>query len=265
MRQLKDLVRRIKESEEAEAVFLTGSVAQGKQTKSSDVDVVILTRRPVTEFLVSTYLDGRLADVIIADSACLKRAAGAKPAAMDSFASWMSGWLRKATILHDPRGLVGKAKARLGRRPHKTSKPGFNLLYPEWFALNNNLRHNTLLVEAKDPVYRMALRIRLLYSTMDALLAYFRLRGLAWPGEKEAVRYLIRHDRRTLHALETALGHGPLRSSFTSYDRLVTAATTRRWPRWKSRTTAVQLLTSGQATRTKLERCRSMWRRLTED
>lgn len=258
-----ELVRRMQASGAADGIVLTGSAARGALTPSSDLDMVVLLHRPIPEFLVSTYVGGRLADVIIAGSASLKIAAGRRPPAMDSFTSWLSAWLLKGAILHDPLGIVASAVSRIRLRRTRPTRPAPGRWHAEWLSLNNNLRHNTIMTRSSDPVYRTALRIRLLYSTVEALLAYFRLRGMSWPGEKEAVRYLQRHDPNVLASLRKALGDRPLMASFGTYNKLVTDTVTHRWPRWSESTTAFQLLDARPPTAARLAACRNIWRRLT--
>lgn len=246
-----------------EGIVLTGSSAKGRQTDASDLDLVILLRTPAPEFLVSTHIGGRLADVIIAGSSALKAASGRVPPPMDSFASWLAAWLKSGTLLYDPRGACERAIVRIRRRRAVKRPVMQESLHQAWFAMNNNLRHNSIMLRSRDPVYRTALRIRLLYSTVEAITAFFRLRGIAWTGEKAAVRRLGRKDRRVLQALNRALGSRPLSSAFKNYARLVEFASTRRWPRWRSSTTEFQLLDSKVATRTRLARCRRIWEDLT--
>lgn len=260
-RSIADLINRISAARECDAVIVTGSFAKRKATAASDLDLIILVDRRIPPFLVSRYVGNRLADIIVSPASVLARLASRKPPEVDSFESWLVGWLRSGEVLFDRRGLAAKVQAKLKRRRNQRAvqvAPG--VVHREWFAFNNNLRHNTILTRSTDPVYSTALRVRLLYSTMEALLGYFRFRGMAWPGEKEAVRYLARHDRPMLKTLERALRGFRPPLAFRTYASLVKRSSTRRWPVWTAKTTQVQLLDTSAPTPSRLNLCRRVWK-----
>ena len=52
-----------------------------------------------------------------------------------------------------------------------------------------NLAQTQRMCDSPDPAYEQAVDLRMLYQLSDLMVDYFNLRGLAWRGEKEAVRY----------------------------------------------------------------------------
>ena len=55
---LKTLVRVVKELDEGAEVYLFGSVAEGKHTLSSDIDVLVVTNQPPSKVLATLWESG---------------------------------------------------------------------------------------------------------------------------------------------------------------------------------------------------------------
>jgi hypothetical protein len=77
------------------------------------------------------------------------------------------------------------------------------------------------LLQSEDPVCRVAADLRLaLYGPADLLFNYFRIRNIAWEGEKAAVQYLMAHDPVCLERLRAFIGEGERARKFELYKEL---------------------------------------------
>ena len=57
-----------------------------------------------------------------------------------------------------------------------------------------NLAQTQRMSNSPDSLYQQAVDLRMLYQLADLMVDYFNLRGMAWAGEKEAIRHWQSND-----------------------------------------------------------------------
>lgn len=182
--------------------------AAGSFGEASDIDLVILVDAEVpAPSLALTRIDGRLADVLFVTTDQLE----AWPQSAGSRA-WeparLARWLRDGRILYDRAGSLTDAQMR-AQREFVDERLGAHPRYAIWFSLNYNLAQTRRMAGSSDPVYALAVDLRLLYSLSDLLRAYFDLRDLPQRGEKEQIRYLRTADPSFLDLFQQTLAPQP--------------------------------------------------------
>ena len=206
-RPFETVVAQLQQRPDVHGLLAIGSTGSGDRNESSDIDLVIVVEpgRGVPRLALSV-IDGGVADVLFVTGDEVKRwpDPGGAP-------SWpvetLGRWLRTGRILFDRSGLLADARGRaLGT--HGRPSADVTGRYSTWFSINYNLVQNRRMARSADPIYAMALELRLLYSLSDLWQAYFALRDLPQRGEKEQIRYLQEADPDYLqlfqHTLTTA-------------------------------------------------------------
>lgn len=182
--------------------------AAGSFGEASDIDLAVLVDGAApAPSLALTRIDGRLADVLFVTTEQLE----AWPQSAGSRA-WeparLARWLRDGRILYDRAGSLADAQAR-AQRAFIDERLGADPRYAVWFSLNYNLAQTLRMADAADPVYALAVELRLLYSLSDLWRAYFDLRDLPQRGEKEQIRYLTATDPSFLNLFQQTLSARP--------------------------------------------------------
>ena len=72
-----------------------------------------------------------------------------------------------------------------------------------------------------DPVHQTAADMMLLACLTGTWRAYFDLRGLAWTGEKAAIRYWLQHDMACYERVQAVLRAGERQERLHAYQQLV--------------------------------------------
>ncbi len=78
---------------------------------------------------------------------------------------------------------------------------------------------------SNDPLYQATVEIRIsVYGHSDIWFGYFTIRQLTWQGDKEAVKYLIKHDPTFLEVYQQFIKERMLERKLSLYEK--TAAIT---------------------------------------
>ncbi len=216
------VIARLSDHPRVHGLLKIGSTAVDRPTTHSDFDLVVVVDETLADLsLALTHIEGRLADLLFVTIPQLERwpePAGAR--AWQPIQLWR--WLRGGRIVFDRDGRLTAAQTR-AEAIQVSDRLDPQARYATWFSVNYNLAQTRRMWAAEDPVYRMAIELRLLYSLNDVWRAYFELRDLPQRGEKEQIRYLAGADPEFLQAFQACLGERDSDARLTRYTGLAQA------------------------------------------
>jgi len=225
---LQEIITKLSQNDNIDALLLCGSTATEKQTKSSDYDLVLVVKEKPEKLLsLFTYINGLPADIFFYSLADIKRIISDKQA-KEGGETWLIHWLPKGKISFDKSGDLSKLQSMISeiQCPPDTSAS------TSAYKVNYNLVNNTRYFESNDPLYHSALEIRLLYSIVEALVGYFSMRHIYWEGEKKAIQYLEDKDPEYLSIFQKTARASDLRDKFSAYRDLVEKSFTTEYAKW---------------------------------
>jgi predicted nucleotidyltransferase len=238
---LDEVLSRLQQHELVVAILLMGSTGEGSLTPSSDYDLcLVLSELPAPAKLVTTWINGRLAEVYITTADAVRRAS-AEPE------KWVAGseeealirWLRSGRVIFDRAGLmeIGQAKARRApiAVPHESSK------YWAWWGIGYNVAHMRRYAASEDATSRAAAQVRLLWSVFQVFAHYFTIREIPWRGEKEAINYLTSNDPAFLDLLNQCIDEHDIQHKAFLYEELAKMTLAPVGGLWTSGQTTVEL------------------------
>lgn len=216
---LQATIHKLTLSARVKGLFTTGSTATGL-TPSSDIDlVVILDGNKEGIKSVYTMIDGRFADIFFFDLAFVKKCTKLDTVSANGFEGIFLTWLAKGRIEKDNRGILAglqtKAQSRVETLVVSTEEKR-----ESWFKINYNYVANKRYFDSGEALYREALEFRLLYSVSELIVAYFAFRDIAWRGEKEAVLYLKKEDRKTYACFRKYFSSWTAKGRYEAYTKL---------------------------------------------
>lgn len=201
---LDEAVSRASRSQEVEGIILLGSTAFGSITPASDFDVMVVLSEKEGGFHAEvTVIDGRLADVLVIGLHDLIEASRIK----SELCGRIVDWLVTGQIVFDRSGVVVDAQ-RDAKATGSSRLVSADTQHAERWQVSYDLLVNERYLRSDEHIYRLALRLRALHSFSRLILAYFRVRGLNWLGEKWAIRYLTENDADFLRLVMAWLDEG---------------------------------------------------------
>ncbi len=225
---LQEIIDILSRHDIVEALLLCGSTASGKQTKSSDYDLVlVLKKKPEKLLSLFTYINSLPADIFFYSLADIKRIISDR-IVKDGSETWLLRWLPKGKISFDKSGDLSKLQnmsSVIQSLPDTSAGASA-------YKINYNLVNNTRYFESNDPLYHSALEIRLLYSIVEVLVGYFSMRHIYWEGEKKAIQYLEQNDPEYLFLFQKATRASNLQDKFTAYRDLIDKSFTTEYSKW---------------------------------
>lgn len=225
---LQEIIAKLLQNDNVDALLLCGSTATGKQTRNSDYDLVLVVKEKPEKLLsLFTHIDGLPADIFFYSVADIKRIISDKQA-KDGGETWLMHWLLEGKISFDKSGDLSKLQNMISEIHGPPDTSAGTVAY----KVNYNLVNNTRYFESNDPLYHSALEIRLLYSIVEALVGYFSMRHIYWEGEKKAIQYLEDHDPEYLSIFQKTAGASNLQDRFVAYRDLVEKSFTAEYPKW---------------------------------
>lgn len=225
---LEEIIAKLSKNDNIDALLLCGSTATGKQTKSSDYDLVLVVKEKPEKLLsLFTYINGLPADIFFYSSGDIKRIVLDKQIKEDG-ETWLAHWLPNGKISFDKSGNLSKLQRMISEIKYPPDTSASTSAY----KINYNLVNNTRYFESSDPLYHSALEIRLLYSIVEALVGYFSIRHIYWEGEKKAIQYLEYKDPEYLSIFQKTARASNLQDKFTAYCDLVEKSFTSEYPKW---------------------------------
>lgn len=103
-------------------------------------------------------------------------------------------WLAKGEIKYDSENLLRELKSKIGKSAPVQKVPDSEKR-DFWIKTNYNFIANSRYYNSGNELYHKALEVRLLYSIIELITAYFSFRDIPWRGEKAAVSYLEQNDQ----------------------------------------------------------------------
>ncbi len=260
---LEQVVERLALHELVEGVVIIGSRAIDAIAPWSDYDILLVLRTlPSPLDVAYTSVGGRMADVIFVDVETIGRIGReGVPIPVEGPDGSLARWLKAGQVVFDRDGHIERARHAV--LSTNWSEPArYAAKYAAWFSINYNLNHNKRMAAAEDPVYLLALDLRLLYSIFDLLTGYLRFRDIPWQGEKEAIRLLAAHDPEFLDTLHACLAEANRDRKVSLYEELA-GRTVEPFARlWSGDATAVQLTADEPVTPETVERGLQFWEEL---
>jgi len=232
MEELTKIINNLREDENVDAVFLTGS--QGDKHKPySDIDLGVIFNENINNLTsLYTWIDDKFADIFFFDTEDLKRVEETKEFSGNSMDAIFIAWLLQSDIKFDKSGTLIELKNKIDELKTK-----MNITVSEkdsfWQKINYNFVANTRYFNSGDSLYLEALELRLLYSVSEVLSGYFVFRDMAWRGEKAAVKYLKENDLDFYNTFTSYTKSIDLEERFKYYSKLVSLVFTDEYDFWK--------------------------------
>lgn len=168
---------------------------------------------------IYTVIDGHFADIFFFDVAFVKQIGTEKNISAVEMTGMFVTWLEKGKIEYDPDGILQNASDRMEQNPIRLTVTEQERR-DAWVKMNYNFIANTRYFQSGDPLYHQALQIRLAYSAVELITAYFSFRDVPWRGEKSAVEYLQQHDPDYLQIFQAYTSSTDLEQKMQSYREL---------------------------------------------
>jgi predicted nucleotidyltransferase len=221
MNTLKNIIENLKNKEEVDAVFVTGSQGLGEQKSYSDIDLVVVFRENTQKlFSMFQYIDGKPADIFFYDISLLEKLKSDKEIPANTMDAVLIGWLEKATIEFDKSGTVTSMKVDVENLKKKLQVPMTEMKKFE-SLINAGYITNRRYFESNDSEYLEALEIKMLYDLNNILMGYFEFRNIPWRGEKLVLKYLRENDRMFYNLYMSCLRAPYIKEKFETYLVLV--------------------------------------------
>ena len=185
------LVERLKASPVVDGLMLIGSPTTGTLNEHSDRDLlIVLNDRPIAVTNGTIFCEGVLVDLIIEMRDGLEdlAVAGSGSISLGDFGAPFFQWFSSGRIVLDRSGCLRRLRDRLARDetgPVLTEGASISRADKALY----NLAQTRRMSQSVDSVYQHAVDLRMLYQFADLMVDYFTLRGMAWAGEKEAIRH----------------------------------------------------------------------------
>ncbi len=219
-------VSRLKASPRVDGIATFGSRATNHGDEASDYDLLVLVSRvPTRVFQMVTTINGRLADIVLAEqeTADALLRSRERPRAR-TFEGLFAQKMVSAQILYDASGRL-RAVQKLVTSPAwastSTNTPADSDLYAAWFWQSFGLVQLERMAQSRDPIYLSAVDMMFTSCLAETWRNYFDIRGVAWEGEKAALRYWVEHDTRYLETIRQCLGIHDRNERLAAYRELV--------------------------------------------
>jgi len=191
---LSNLIERLKSSPRVKGIFSIGTTAT-KMNPASDIDFVVVLDKNLEDIKsVYTMIENRFSDIFFFDIDFLNQLQSKDEVSGNNFDGMFSEWLASGKVEYDPDNLLLTLKNKISETPPlqkvvDSEKRDF------WIKTNYNFIANSRYYNSSDELYHKALELRLLYSVIELITAYFSFRAIPWRGEKAAVKYLEQNDQ----------------------------------------------------------------------
>jgi len=260
----KELTTRLRQSTLVDGMAAMGSAGEDRLNPASDYDLlIVLVDKPLPITGGVTYVEGRFADIIFTTSEDIARLTrtGHNAIPQGSLEGTIVTWMETARIEFDKSGcltcLQKRAREGLQLRPPSEGEKLSRLDKASY-----NLAHTKRMLASDDPVYHAAVDLRLLYQLSDLMVDYFLVRGLLWPGEKEAIRYWNLSDRGYLELFMKCLKEKDRARQVGYYEELAGMTMAPVGTLWKTGATQFRLSPDSEMTQEKLESAEAFWESL---
>ena len=230
-----------------DGVVVMGSASTGALNPTSDFDLfVVMSAMPEPLYMVLTRIGGRLAEVYFTTAVKIDQIQALdRPTYGDANEAVAILWLQTGQIAFDRSERLARLRRKVQADPWpdmaRANETMTADIYAYWWKINYNLRHTRRMLASNDPVYLMAVDIRLLYSLPEVFVGYERARKLPWRGEKELIRYLQQHDQAFLDLFRGCITETDRVCKADLYERAAALALAPVGGLWSSDATAVKI------------------------
>jgi hypothetical protein len=247
-----EAIARLSASSLVDGVAEFGSRAASQSGPASDYDLLILVvALPAPVFQMITTIGGRLADIVLVETqtADLLLSAQAPPKAR-SFEALFVQKMQIAQIHYDASGRLRGVKQLVTSDAWLAKSTAFQTesdAYSAWFWQSFGLLHLERMAQSSDPVHLSAADMLFTACLSGTWRSYFDIRGIAWEGEKAAVRYWTEHATDYLAVVRRCLAACDRTEKMACYRRLVELTLAPLGPVFDRGETAVILADSANA------------------
>lgn len=256
---LTETISNLKTKDQVTAVFLTGSGASSSLKEYSDYDlVVILDKDEIGLKSIYTFIDGKFTDLFFFTEQNIKELAEETKVNPNSMNGILLNWLDNAKIEFDKTGSISELQ-------NKAKSGHFKATIPEdevtsvLNKVNYNFICNQRYYQSQDDLYLKALDIKLLYSVVELITAYFTFRQIPWRGEKQAISYLETNDPAFYRQFQNFLASKDIDERMRFYGKLFNIALPESLNRWDNSIVIGELHDGSSEGR---ERAKSFWQEL---
>lgn len=261
------LIESLKTSPAVDGLMLIGSAAQNTLNAHSDRDLlVVLEQRPVPITNGTAFCEGVLVDLIIETREEIEKLVRAEPGSIslsDSAASFFR-WMPSGSIILDRGGCLTRLRDRIahdeagavfteGESRGRADKALYNLAQTQRMS------------DSYDSLYQQAIDLRMLYQLADLMVDYFNLRGMAWAGEKESIRYWQANDPAYLELFTACYWEPDRGERVRLYGELVRVTIEPAGFSWDGDGPMFRLSPSSMMTREHLLKAREFWKSLVSE
>ena len=218
---LDEVVTRLQQQPEVDAILLAGTTGQADLKPYSDYDLlIVLNEMPTTPSLIITVIDDYLTELYFIKASTLdEMIADPHTVEANTLIGAFTSMVMKGEIIYDESGRLAKLRD-IAPQTHFADILDLQV-YDSWYSVTYNHAQNLRYYHSQNDLYLDALQCRLLYCISNCLTAYFTLRKLPWRGEKEAIRYLRQHDPAYLELFQSCITAGDIHQQFPKYETLV--------------------------------------------
>jgi hypothetical protein len=241
---LEEVVHRLSSHPAVEGILLSGSVGQGKAlTPSSDYDLlVVLSPMPLPLQLGLTYIDHRLTEWGFMSAEFLDQLLA------NTFDRTQTNWWLMGLLGHLQTGTIVFDRSGRLQQVQTLVQTGAWLMpiaeqekYTTWWDVNYDLKHTKRMLLSPDPVYLLSVDFSLLRTLSDLFRAYFCVRAIPYPGEREALRYLEAHDQPYLVLFQQCLAEPERERKVQLYEQLASLTLAPVGGLWREEVTSISL------------------------
>ncbi len=239
---LEELISGLSAHTAVDGILLMGSTISGLLHEASDYDIfVVLAASPVPIWVVVASVERRLAEIYFTTSKELDRLIeGLEQLAPNSLEASEVKWIQSGRICFDRSGRLARARDKF-RRGEWIATHGALEKYQTWFSVNYNLTQTKRMLTSPEPIYKMKIDLRLLYTIHEVWMAYFKVRSMQSGGEKEDISYLQVHDPEYLALFQECLTASDRNRKIELYEQVAAHALAPLGGLWSEGATAVQL------------------------
>ena len=264
MHTFEELIERLSGNEHVNAIALVGSASENNLNPTSDYDLLIVLNAPPLLLTsgVST-IEGRMLDLLFVTTEDIDDLLAAQDSeiTIEGIPGTVARWMQTAQVRFDRSGRLTRLKCKV--------HDGFVLKQMDEAEIRSridkasyNLAHTKRMIESDDPVYLSAIDLRMLYQLDDLMLDYFRVRRLAWSGEKDAIRYWQSHDADYFELFSRCLQETDRRPRVDLYEQLANATMAPAGALWESGATTFRLSPDSAMTEENIRAAKDFWESL---
>jgi hypothetical protein len=188
-----------------------GSRAARQEDAASDYDLLVLVNGlPARVFQLVTSINGRLADIVLVETETVDALLAADDLPEErSFEALFARKMQTARILYDASQRLHRIQQRVASpawaEMHASAGSSELELHAVWFWQSFGLLQLERLSRSQDPLHLTAFDMMMASCLPGTWRSYFDIRGIAWEGEKAALRYWAAHDAGYLQAVKRCL------------------------------------------------------------